>query len=126
MLCCYCLCGVEDAHVSRLRLLGGVAFRFVSQFSGIACSVAEMATFWIDSLKVRRQVVGELGGKPQGSLSLLKGMGVTGAYQGISAALLRQITYGSARYGIFMVRAGLLLLAVEAIVDWLCCFHSLR
>ena len=74
-------------------------------FSCVACCTAEFITCPIDVVKTRLQISGELGTKKLygGVFDAVKQMtrqeGVRALWKGLSPALIRQMTYGSARYG---------------------------
>lgn len=74
-------------------------------FSCVACCVAECITCPIDVVKTRLQLSGELGTKKiyGGVFDAVKQIGkkegVRALWKGLSPALIRQMTYGSARYG---------------------------
>lgn len=74
-------------------------------FSCVACCTAECITCPIDVVKTRLQLSGELGAKKMygGVFDAVKQIsrkeGVRALWKGLSPALIRQMTYGSARYG---------------------------
>ncbi|XP_072932002.1 mitochondrial dicarboxylate carrier [Epargyreus clarus] len=73
-------------------------------FGGLASAGAACITHPLDLLKVQMQTQK---GKNISMLKLtgivLKNQGITGLYNGISASLLRQLTYSTARFGIYEV-----------------------
>ncbi|CAF0720247.1 unnamed protein product [Rotaria sordida] len=85
-------------------------------FGGIASSVAELATFPIDLTKTRLQIQGQIFDNPSQQLKYAQKRyanmfhaayrigreeGVRRLYYGVSAALLRQATYGTIKIGIY-------------------------
>ncbi|CAF3853376.1 unnamed protein product [Rotaria sp. Silwood2] len=85
-------------------------------FGGLASSVAELATFPIDLTKTRLQIQGQIFDNPsqqlkyaqkkytnmfQAAYRIGQEEGVRMLYSGVSAALLRQATYGTIKIGIY-------------------------
>jgi len=74
-------------------------------FGSIAACASTLCVQPIDMVKVRLQLSGE-GGKASSNpikmgARIIKEEGVAALYKGLSAALLRQLTYGTARLGMF-------------------------
>lgn len=73
----------------------------------MASCIAETATAPIDVVKVRLQLQGEMGATRlySGAFDCFRKVvaneGARGLYKGLSAALLRQATYGSIRFGVY-------------------------
>ena len=77
-------------------------------FGGIASAGAACCTHPLDLLKVHLQTAGKVttGPKPnliRSTVNIVKGQGVLALYNGLSASLLRQLTYSTARFGIYEV-----------------------
>lgn len=85
-------------------------------FGGLASSVAELATFPIDLTKTRLQIQGQIFDNTsqqlqyaqkkytnmfQAGYRIARDEGVHKLYSGVSAALLRQATYGTIKIGIY-------------------------
>jgi solute carrier family 25 uncoupling protein 8/9 len=69
---------------------------------GIASCFAEIMTIPLDTIKVRMQLrQGQYSSMSNCMASTLKSEGVGSLYRGLSAALLRQITFASLRIGLF-------------------------
>ncbi|KAL4483029.1 hypothetical protein ABPG74_019055 [Tetrahymena malaccensis] len=93
--------------------MGGDLFDVIKPFlfGGISGCVATSVIQPIDTVKVQIQVIGESNAKGgAGALStnpfqvaqrVIQHEGVRGLYKGLDAALLRQITYGTTRLGLF-------------------------
>lgn len=77
-------------------------------FGGLSGSTATSVIQPLDCCKVRLQLAGEgvkgaSGSLPGTFMSIVKNEGVAGLYAGYSAAILRQMVYGTARLGLFRV-----------------------
>ncbi|KAK0747464.1 mitochondrial carrier domain-containing protein [Apiosordaria backusii] len=72
-------------------------------FGGSASSMAACVTHPLDLVKVRLQTrTGSMPTTMSGTfLHILRNNGLTGLYSGLSASLLRQITYSTTRFGIY-------------------------
>jgi len=73
-------------------------------FGGSASCFAACVTHPLDLLKVRLQTQphdGPRKGMGQMFAHIVKSDGVSGAYRGLTAALLRQITYSTTRFGVY-------------------------
>jgi len=75
-------------------------------FGGLAGMTATSVIQPLDCCKVRLQLAGEgvkgaSGSLPKTFMSIVKNEGVMGLYAGYSAAMLRQMVYGTARLGLF-------------------------
>lgn len=72
-------------------------------FGGSASSMAATVTHPLDLVKVRLQMrTGDAPKSMSGTvLHIIRHHGVTGLYNGLSASLLRQITYSTTRFGIY-------------------------
>lgn len=76
-------------------------------FGGISGCTATTAIQPIDTVKVRIQIQGEALGKGANTnpisvgKEIIQSQGIKGLYKGLDSALFRQITYGTARLGIF-------------------------
>lgn len=72
-------------------------------FGGSASSMAACVTHPLDLIKVRLQT--RTGNAPKSMsgtfVHILKNQGPTGLYNGLSASLLRQLTYSTVRFGIY-------------------------
>ncbi|EXJ90838.1 hypothetical protein A1O1_03943 [Capronia coronata CBS 617.96] len=79
------------------------AVRYPFWFGGSAASMAAIVTHPLDLVKVRLQT--RLPEAPKTTLStitfILRHEGVLGIYAGLSAALLRQMTYSTVRFGVY-------------------------
>jgi len=73
-------------------------------FGGLASAGAACCTHPLDLLKVHLQTQqgGNLGVLSQ-TLSIVRGQGVLALYSGLSASLVRQLTYSTTRFGIYEV-----------------------
>ena len=73
-------------------------------FGGIAASGAACCTHPLDLIKVHLQTqqTGKLGIVPQ-TVSIVRNQGFLALYNGLSASLLRQVTYSTTRFGIYEV-----------------------
>ncbi|KAK1777947.1 mitochondrial carrier domain-containing protein [Copromyces sp. CBS 386.78] len=72
-------------------------------FGGSASSMAATVTHPLDLVKVRLQMrTGDAPKSMSGTvLHIVRNHGITGLYNGLSASLLRQITYSTTRFGIY-------------------------
>lgn len=76
-------------------------------FGGIASSLAEVVTLPVDVLKTRLQLQGQMGaaaeykGSIDAVVQIVRTEGVGALWKGLSPAVLRQMTYGSMRYGLY-------------------------
>ncbi|KAK4948536.1 Mitochondrial dicarboxylate transporter [Elasticomyces elasticus] len=72
-------------------------------FGGSAASMAAVVTHPLDLIKVRLQT--RLPDAPKSTLGtaayVYRNQGITGLYAGLSAALLRQMTYSTVRFGVY-------------------------
>ncbi|PSR90559.1 mitochondrial carrier domain-containing protein [Coniella lustricola] len=79
------------------------SMRYPFWFGGSASSMAACVTHPLDLVKVRMQM--RTGNMPSGMLGtfqyIVRNNGVSGLYAGLSASLLRQITYSTTRFGIY-------------------------
>ncbi|CAG7823715.1 unnamed protein product [Allacma fusca] len=73
-------------------------------FGGIASSAAACVTHPLDLLKVHLQTQqeGKMGIVPQ-TVNIIRKQGILALYNGLSASLLRQLTYSTTRFGIYEV-----------------------
>src|SRR3989338_767344 len=73
-------------------------------FGGVSSCVAEVVTIPIDVIKTRMQVMSGI--KPISARAcarqLVQQQGIWSLFRGLSPALLRQSTYGSLRYGMYL------------------------
>ncbi|KJX97552.1 mitochondrial dicarboxylate carrier like protein [Zymoseptoria brevis] len=80
------------------------AIHYPLWFGGSASCLAACVTHPLDLLKVRLQTQAHGAGR-QGMLamtgSIVKADGVPGLYRGLTASLLRQITYSTTRFGVY-------------------------
>lgn len=73
-------------------------------FGGLASSGAAIVTHPLDLIKVHLQT--QQDGKVKAvrlAINIVKQQGITALYSGLSASLLRQLTYSTARFGIYEV-----------------------
>lgn len=76
-------------------------------YGGLASAVAEAVTMPIDVLKVRMQLQGEGGSARQyrntadAAVKILRSEGSLAFWKGLKPAVLRQLTYGSLRFGLY-------------------------
>ncbi|OIW27345.1 putative dicarboxylate carrier protein [Coniochaeta ligniaria NRRL 30616] len=77
--------------------------RYPFWFGGSASSMAACVTHPLDLVKVRLQMrTGAMPKSMTGTVAyILRNDGIRGLYNGISASLLRQITYSTVRFGIY-------------------------
>jgi solute carrier family 25 uncoupling protein 8/9 len=69
---------------------------------GLAASIAEIVTIPLDTIKVRMQLrQGIYPSLSQCGLSMIKDEGLLSLYRGLSAALMRQLSFASLRIGLF-------------------------
>jgi solute carrier family 25 oxoglutarate transporter 11 len=68
---------------------------------GLSAMLGSAVVFPADLVKVRQQVsVGKVKGPIRMGAEIVKNEGIPGLYKGLSASLLRQATYGTARIGL--------------------------
>ena len=73
-------------------------------FGGIASMEAACCTHPLDLLKVHLQTAGkEKTSLLKTTVNIVKNQGVLALYSGLSASLLRQLTYSTTRFGIYDV-----------------------
>jgi len=73
-------------------------------FGGLASAGAACCTHPLDLLKVHLQTAGkEKIGIVMQTVKIIKHQGVLALYNGLSASLLRQLTYSTTRFGIYEV-----------------------
>ena len=78
-------------------------------FGGLASAAAACCTHPLDLLKVHLQTAGkEKLGIVSQTFSIIRSEGVLGMYSGLSASLVRQLTYSTTRFAIYEVRLILL------------------
>lgn len=79
------------------------SFRAPFWFGGLACSIATVCTHPQDLLKVRLQTQykNSSGGTVRMALQVFKSEGLGAMYSGLSASLLRQMTYSTVRFGTY-------------------------
>ena len=76
-------------------------------FGGIASMEAACCTHPLDLLKVHLQTAGkEKTSLLKTTVNIVKNQGVLALYSGLSASLLRQLTYSTTRFGIYDVSTG--------------------
>ena len=74
-------------------------------FGGLASAAAACCTHPLDLLKVHLQTAGkEKLGIVSQTFSIIRSEGVLGMYSGLSASLVRQLTYSTTRFAIYEVR----------------------
>ena len=73
-------------------------------FGGLASAGAACCTHPLDLLKVHLQTAGkERTNLVTSTVSIVRNQGVLALYNGLSASLLRQLTYSTTRFGIYEV-----------------------
>ncbi|KAL2290115.1 hypothetical protein FJTKL_00614 [Diaporthe vaccinii] len=81
----------------------GPSIRYPFWFGGSASSMAACVTHPLDLVKVRLQM--RSGDMPKSMLGtfryIIRSNGILGLYNGLSASLLRQLTYSTVRFGIY-------------------------
>ncbi|EGX93047.1 mitochondrial dicarboxylate carrier, putative [Cordyceps militaris CM01] len=91
------------AQTSPKKKTVAPAIRYPFWFGGSASSLAACVTHPLDLVKVRLQT--RQGNAPQNMsgtfVHILKNDGLIGLYSGISASLLRQLTYSTVRFGVY-------------------------
>ncbi|KAA8901933.1 mitochondrial carrier domain-containing protein [Sphaerosporella brunnea] len=71
-------------------------------FGGSASCMAAVCTHPLDLVKVRLQTAGKLSpGMAKTAINILEREGIRGLYSGLSASLLRQVTYSTTRFGAY-------------------------
>lgn len=93
----------EQEAVIKKSKMGGTPIHYPFWFGGSAAALAAVVTHPLDLVKVRlqtrkkdapRSMVGTFG-------HILRNEGPLGLYSGLSASLLRQLTYSTVRFGIY-------------------------
>ncbi|KAF2862541.1 phenylalanyl-tRNA synthetase [Piedraia hortae CBS 480.64] len=95
---------------------GGSGIHYPFWFGGSASSFAACVTHPLDLLKVRLQTQPQATRQtlPQLVAHILRNEGIQGLYRGLSASLLRQITYSTTRFGVYESLKGKLYSGGEA------------
>ena len=91
---------------SFLKMAGGEASKRVSKwyFGGLASAGAACCTHPLDLLKVHLQTAGkEKTNLLRSTANIVKNQGILALYNGLSASLLRQLTYSTTRFAIYDV-----------------------
>ena len=94
------------AYSSFLKMAGGDASKRVSKwyFGGLASAGAACCTHPLDLLKVHLQTAGsEKTSLFRSTANIVKNQGILALYNGLSASLLRQLTYSTTRFAIYDV-----------------------
>ncbi|KEF57869.1 uncharacterized protein A1O9_05790 [Exophiala aquamarina CBS 119918] len=93
----------DAALSSRLQKAKSPALHYPFWFGGSAASMAAVVTHPLDLVKVRLQT--RTASAPKTTLGtfafVYRSQGILGLYAGLSAALLRQLTYSTVRFGIY-------------------------
>lgn len=77
-------------------------------YGGVASAIADAATVPFDVLKVRLQLQGEVGSAPEyrgmldAAMKIGRREGLPAFFKGLEPVVVRQLTYGSLRFGLYM------------------------
>lgn len=87
----------------KKQKMAKTAMRYPFWFGGSASSFAACVTHPLDLVKVRLQVRGPDAPKTMNGtvMHILRSEGFSGLYAGLSASLLRQMTYSTVRFGVY-------------------------
>ncbi|KAM3520608.1 hypothetical protein NHJ13051_006705 [Beauveria bassiana] len=92
-----------SAQTTGQKKTASPAIRYPFWFGGSASSMAACVTHPLDLVKVRLQT--RHGNAPKNMsgtfVHILKNDGIVGLYSGISASLMRQLTYSTVRFGVY-------------------------
>ncbi|RSM12434.1 hypothetical protein BHE90_003599 [Fusarium euwallaceae] len=94
---------VLTEHHKHQRLIPKQTIQYPKWFGGSASCLAVICSHPLDLVKVRLQAtpLSERKNVLETIVHILRNEGVSGLYRGLSAGLLRQLTYGSTRFAIY-------------------------